>query len=191
MRRNLSRSECRFMDSLQRSSIVYRGLQEDPHRRSLVQSDARGKRLQSSPHFPYHGARQVRREEGKSVRLLRRDVLKPESLPGRVIQKAIGRDGLSPSRKMTMGFAHYSEDSGPMAPHHHAEEIVVVLTAQDGYVRYGGFGEQPDELGGRIPLEAGTILHIPGMEWHVFEYDEGGHVDIIFFYSQADVYSKK
>ena len=51
---------------------------------------------------------------------------------------------------MTMGYARYSAEAGPMDPHHHAEEIVVVLTSQDGYVRYGGFGEQPDELGGEV-----------------------------------------
>ena len=126
------------------------------------------------------------------MQLIKRENLQAMQLPGRVIQQAVGKEGAaSPSTEMTMGFARYSEESGPMEPHHHAEEIVVVVTAQDGYIRYGGFGEQPDALGERISLEAGTILHIPELEWHVFEYDEGGHVDIIFFYSQADVYSKK
>ena len=77
-----------------------------------------------------------------------------------------------------------------MKPHHHVEEIVYVLSAKDGYVRHGGFGEEPNELGGRVSVGAGTILHIPDMEWHVFEYDEGGYVDIIFFYSAADVYTQ-
>jgi len=29
-------------------------------------------------------------------------------------------------------------------------------------------------------------LHFPESEWHVFEFDEGGHVEIIFFYSQSE-----
>lgn len=51
-------------------------------------------------------------------------------MPGRVIQTAIGKDGFSKSLKMTVGFARYSAESGPM------------------------------------------------LEWHVFEYAEGGYVDI-------------
>ena len=125
------------------------------------------------------------------MQFFKREGIQEKMLPGRVIQLVVGQEGAaSDSNVMTMGYARYAAEAGPMDPHHHAEEIVVILTAQDGYVRYGGFGEQPDELGGRIPLEAGTILHIPELEWHVFEYDEGGHVDIIFFYSQADIYSK-
>lgn len=125
------------------------------------------------------------------MQFLKREEITKKPLPGRVIQLMVGQeDAASASNVMTMGFAHYSEESGPMDPHRHAEEIVYVLSAQDGYVRYGGYGEQPDELGDRISLAAGTILHIPELEWHVFEFDEGGHVDIIFFYSQADVYSK-
>jgi hypothetical protein len=126
------------------------------------------------------------------MQFFKREGITKKMLPGRVIQLVVGQEGAaSDSSVMTMGYARYAAEAGPMDPHHHAEEIVVVLAAQDGYVRYGGFGEQPDALGERISLEAGTILHIPELEWHVFEYDEGGHVDIIFFYSQADVYSKK
>lgn len=91
---------------------------------------------------------------------------------------------------MTMGFAHYSAESGVMEPHRHSEEIVYITGAKKGYIRYGGFGDQPDELGESFILEPGIILHIPENEWHVFEYDEGGYVDIAFFYSQADVYKK-
>ena len=76
-----------------------------------------------------------------------------------------------------------------MTPHRHVEEIVYVLESKDGYTRYGGFGEEPDKLGERIPLEAGMTLHFPANEWHVFEFEEDGHVDIIFFYSDPTVYT--
>jgi hypothetical protein len=104
-------------------------------------------------------------------------------LPGRIIQKAVGKDAASASARMTMGFAHYSAASGPMEPHHHAEEIVHVLDARDGWLRHG---PAKDELPHRVPLAAGMILHVPALEWHVFEHAEGGHVDIAFFYGQVD-----
>ena len=82
-----------------------------------------------------------------------------------------------------MGFATYSAESGPMEPHHHAEEIVYILSAEQGWVRHG---PEQDQLGPPVPLEAGMTLHIPPLEWHVFEYDQGGYVDIIYFYGQVD-----
>ena len=117
------------------------------------------------------------------MQLIKRDDLTSEILPGREVQKAVGKDALSTSARMTMGFATYSERSGAMEPHHHAEEIVYILSAKDGWVR---FGSEHDELGPPILLKAGMTLHIPPLEWHVFEYGEGGHVDIIFFYGQVD-----
>ena len=117
------------------------------------------------------------------MKLLRREELAELPLPGRVIQKAVGKDGASASGKMTMGFARYSAASGPMEPHHHAEEIVFILDARSGWVR---FGPARDRLGERLELEPGMTLHFPELEWHVFEYDEGGSVDIIFFYGQVD-----
>jgi hypothetical protein len=30
------------------------------------------------------------------------------------------------------------------------------------------------------------ILHIPPLEWHVFEYDKGGYLDLVFIYGQVD-----
>ena len=74
-----------------------------------------------------------------------------------------------------MGFAHYSVEYGPMSPHRHAEEIVFVLDSDRSYVRHGGFGDQPDALGEPLALERDMILHFPENEWHVFDYDEGGH----------------
>lgn len=104
-------------------------------------------------------------------------------LPGRVIKKAVGKDGPAVSGKMTVGFAEYSEKSGPMEPHHHAEETIYVVDANKGYFRTG---PEKDELGEQIPLESGMILHFDELEWHVFEYDEGGFVKIVFIYGQVD-----
>ncbi len=115
--------------------------------------------------------------------LITRDQLSPEPLPGRVIQKAVGKDAFSSSSRMTMGYAHYSESSGPMEPHHHAEEIVHILAACHGSMRYG---PAKDNLPHRVALQPGMTLHIPALEWHVFEFAPGGFVDILFFYGQVD-----
>ncbi len=117
------------------------------------------------------------------MKLIRRNQIEKIFLPGRMIQKAVGKDGLSSSGKMTMGFAHYSEQSGPMEPHHHAEEIVYILDTKDGWVRKGTAKEN---LGHKIKIVAGMTLHFPHLEWHVFEYKKGGFVDIIFFYGQIE-----
>ena len=117
------------------------------------------------------------------MKFIRRSEVAEERLPGRVLQQVVGKNSHSSSQKMTMGFARYSAESGPMEPHHHAEEIVYILAAKDGWVR---FGPQKDQLGEPVPLEAGLVLHIPPLEWHVFEYAAGGHVDIIYFYGQVD-----
>jgi mannose-6-phosphate isomerase-like protein (cupin superfamily) len=117
------------------------------------------------------------------MQIIKRNDLEMVMLPGRKLQKAVGKDALSRSSRMTMGFATYSAESGPMEPHHHAEEIVYILSADKGWVRHG---PEPDKLGSPVPLAAGMTLHIPPLEWHVFEYDEGGHVDIIYFYGQVD-----
>ena len=117
------------------------------------------------------------------MRLIKREDVTREQLPGRVIQRVIGRNAFSESSRMTMGFAHYSEASGPMEPHQHAEEIVFVLSAKEGWVRHGS---GRDQLGPPIPLAAGYTLHFPELEWHVFEFSRGGYVDVIFFYGQVD-----
>ena len=104
-------------------------------------------------------------------------------LPGRDIQRIIGKEAAIPSGRMTVGTAHYSDDAGPMAPHRHAEECIVVLDASGARVRYG---PSPEDLPIVIPLEAGTVLHSPEMEWHVFEWDAGGFADCIVIYGQVD-----
>jgi len=114
---------------------------------------------------------------------IKREDLEEVHLPGRVVQKAVGKDAASLSKRMTMGFARYSEESGPMEPHRHAEEIVYILSARNSWVRHG---RRADRLGPAIPLEAGMILHFSELEWHVFELGEGGQVDLIFFYGRVD-----
>lgn len=117
------------------------------------------------------------------MKLIRRDKLHQEELPGRIIQKAIGKGSYSESKKMTMGFAHYSDESGKMEPHHHTEEVIYVVGSKDAWVRYG---DNPGSLGKPVNLEAGMILHFPSLEWHVFEFKPDGHLDIVFFYGQVD-----
>jgi hypothetical protein len=103
-------------------------------------------------------------------------------LPGRFIQRAIGKDALSPSQAMTIGFARYNADAGPMEPHKHAEESIYILDAQDGWAE---FGPANDKLPNKVMLTRGMVLHVPENEWHVFRYAEGGFVDILFVYAPA------
>lgn len=117
------------------------------------------------------------------MNIIKQNNLKKIKLPGRCIMKAIGLEGFSKSNKMTMGFATYSSEYGPMEPHHHAEEIVFILRVKKGYIRYG---QDKLNLSKQIPLEKGMILHFGELEWHVFEYDKDGFIEIIFFYGQVD-----
>ena len=123
------------------------------------------------------------------MKIIKRDDIGELRLPGRIIQMAVGKEGAaSPSTEMTFGYAHYSEESGPMEPHHHAEEIVHILSAENGWVRCG---MEKDHLDTKVILQEGMTLHIPPLEWHVFEFDPGGHVDILFFYGKKDLFSEK
>jgi hypothetical protein len=114
--------------------------------------------------------------------IMSKDNLPAARLPGRVIYKAVGKDGESKSTNMSVGFGHYSAESGMMEPHRHAEESVFIIASQKGIVRYGG---DKDSLLHSLLLAPGMLLHIPEMEWHVFEYEEGGFVDILFIYGQV------
>lgn len=115
--------------------------------------------------------------------IFRKNNLAHELLPGRIITKAVGKGNPSESGRMTVGYADYCKEAGPMAPHNHAEETVFIIRAESGYVRHG---DKMDQLGERIPLEPGMLLHFPPLEWHVFEYDEGGRIEILFIYGQVD-----
>ena len=117
------------------------------------------------------------------MQIIQRDQVSAVELPGRKIQTLVGRRAFSASERMTMGYAHYSDASGPMEPHHHAEEICFVLEAKDCRVE---FGPAVEDLSTAIPLEKGMTLHIPPLEWHVFRWNSGGSLDILFFYGQID-----
>lgn len=114
---------------------------------------------------------------------MKKEELRAETLPGRILAKAVGKDGPVASRRMTVGYGDYCIEAGPMEPHRHAEECVFIIRSDRGFVR---FGPGKDELGPRIALEAGSLLHFPPLEWHVFEYDDGGRVEILFIYGQVD-----
>lgn len=58
-----------------------------------------------------------------------------------------------------------------------------MVSSDRGWVRYGG---RPEALQRKLALEAGMVLHFDALEWHVFEYDEGGSVEIVFIYGQVD-----
>ena len=110
----------------------------------------------------------------------RRDEVQPAVIPGRAVQRAVGRDGRSRSERMSVGFARFSAEHGEMEPHCHGEEGMYVLDARDGWIEYG---PAPDQLTGRCDLEPGTVLHAAEGEWHVFRLAPGGFVDIVFFFS--------
>ena len=117
------------------------------------------------------------------MNLLRRSEIKKEFLPGRMLQKSVGRDSASSSEKMTVCFARYSAESGPMEPHNHAEETVYIIDADKGWVRIGPSKENLPE---KIMLEPGMTLHFPELEWHVFEFASGGFIDALCIYGQVD-----
>ena len=117
------------------------------------------------------------------MQIIKKDEIPVKALPGRGVYTAVGKGAPSESSRMTVGWTRYSSEFGPMEPHSHAEETVIVSAAKDAYVRVG---PQKDCLGERIPLKADMALHFPAQEWHVFEYDKDGSLDIIYFYAQVD-----
>ena len=106
-----------------------------------------------------------------------------DRLPGRDLQRIVGKGASMTSTRMTVGTAHYSDAAGPMAPHQHAEETVFVLDCHNASVRYG---PSADDLPHTIELEPGLTLHTPEWEWHVFTWDKDGFADVIVIYGQVD-----
>jgi hypothetical protein len=105
-----------------------------------------------------------------------------DPLPGRGLRRIVGRRSRLDSEAMTVGTARYADEFGPMEPHHHAEETIYVLAADRAWVRWGA---SPDDLPGRFDLEPGLVLNTPAQEWHVFEWEPGGHLEFIFIYGQV------
>ena len=115
--------------------------------------------------------------------LLETGALVGDPLPGRIIYRAAGKGGPIESGAMTVAFGRYSGQYGLMAPHRHAEECVFILGSVGGHVRWGA----TDACGnGARSLERGMLLRFAEGEWHVFEYEEGGHIDAMFIYGQVD-----
>jgi hypothetical protein len=106
-----------------------------------------------------------------------------DPLPGRGIRRFVGRNSAIDSEEMTVGTALYADEFGPMEPHNHAEETVYILDADRAWVRWGA---SPDDLPNRIDLEAGVVINTPSLEWHVFEWEPGGHIELLFIYGQVD-----
>ena len=117
------------------------------------------------------------------MKLFAQKDIPPLTLPGRRVWKGVGRDAHVASEKITFGYARYAADYGPMDPHNHAEEVCFVVEAKKAWVR---FGPEKDQLGEKLPLEPGMTMHFPSLEWHVFGYDEGGYLEILFIYGQVD-----
>lgn len=117
------------------------------------------------------------------MRSTRRADMPIDRLPGRGLRRFVGRGSAIASEEMTVGTALYADEFGPMEPHNHAEETVYVLEADRAWVRWG---PSADELPNRIDLEAGTVINTPALEWHVFEWEPGGHVELLFVYGQVD-----
>ncbi len=117
------------------------------------------------------------------MRIVKREAIYPNMLPGRIIASAVGRNSALSSEKMTICFATYSAESGPMEPHNHAEETVVVLDCKNGWVKRG---PSKDNLNEKYALKKGTVMYFDELEWHVFEYGEGGYIDALCIYGQVD-----
>lgn len=115
--------------------------------------------------------------------IVKKDELEVVALPGRGAMTAVGKSAPAKSSKMTLGWTRYAAEFGPMEPHQHAEETIVVTKADRAYFR---FGPAKDQLGERIALYPDMAVHFPEMEWHVFEYEEGGFLEIMYFYGQVD-----
>lgn len=117
------------------------------------------------------------------LRYVNKNEVEIEALPGRGLLRIIGKNSCFDSSVMSVGYALYSEEYGVMEPHNHAEETVIITRVKDGYVSWG---EHANNLTHSLKLEAGMVLHIPEKEWHVFTYDQGGYVEIIFIYGNSE-----
>ena len=113
------------------------------------------------------------------MEIVKKSEISIDSLPGRGLIRAIGKNSYFYSSEMTVGYAIYNGKYGEMEPHHHAEETCVIVKSIKGWLEWG---DSKENLSNKVALEEGMILHIPENEWHVFKYGTGGEVEIIFIY---------
>jgi quercetin dioxygenase-like cupin family protein len=116
------------------------------------------------------------------MEIIKKELISKDNLPGRQLQRAVGENSAFLSDQMTVGFARYSEDSGIMSPHNHAEETVIIFDVKDGSIEWGA---TENNLSNKANLEKGDVIHIPENEWHVFKYKPGGYVEIVFIYGST------
>lgn len=93
---------------------------------------------------------------------------------GRTVYAVFEEAGKLCSENLVMGFARF--DSA-MDPHQHVEECMYVV---DCYQAYARCGESKDTLGERHAIQPGMFMWADQDEWHVFEFEDGGFMDIIF-----------
>lgn len=116
------------------------------------------------------------------MNIIERETVSEQLLPGRFMQKIVGKASngyLSDSQILNIGYCRYCAEAGPMELHMHAEETVQILSSDRAWVR---FGPEKSELVNKVFLKKDMTLHIPEGEWHVFEYEEGGSLEILFIY---------
>jgi len=116
------------------------------------------------------------------MKVLDRKDVEEVKLPGRFMQRVVGHaaDGYaSDSEILNIGYCRYCAEADPMEPHVHREETVQILTADRAWVLYG---PSKDDLPNKVMLHPNMTLHIPAGEWHVFQYEEGGSLEILFIY---------
>ena len=95
----------------------------------------------------------------------------------RTIYGMIEKGGIFQSPNMMMGFARFDKNLGEMIPHVHPEEGMFVIDCANAFAR---FGASEDSMGGRTAIKPGMIMWAAEGEWHVFEFGEGGFLDIVF-----------
>lgn len=95
----------------------------------------------------------------------------------RTIYAVIEENGVFQSPGLTMGFARFGKEQGVMTPHIHVEEGMYVIDCANAYARWG---DTEQTLGERHPVRPGMIMWAAEGEWHVFEFDDGGFLDIVF-----------
>ncbi len=113
--------------------------------------------------------------------IVRKDV--PEQLlPGRFMQKIVGKteDGyLSDSRILNIGYCRYCAEAVPHgAPHARRGDGADPLLRQS----LGALRAQQGRPAQQDPVGKGHDAPYPPREWHVFEYEEGGSLEILFIY---------